>query len=178
MLATWFLPTVLMLGKGRAVLKVLEWKFSTKVPFLIIMFLGVLILEVIGCAASVMERTIRPGDIAWIQNGQTTREQVIGKFGEPNFAFSTTGDFGTGAGEYVEYRQPTPVGNSSAGGLSLEVRPRGGRTAQVYQQPLESTVRSPEAGPAFWVLYDGQGVVKASGFESSPRSVLLVSALW
>ncbi len=139
---------------------------------------GVLILEVIGCAASVMERTIRPEDTAWIQNGQTTREQVITKFGVPNLVATKTGDFGAGAGEYVEYRQPTPVGHSSAGGLSLEVRPRGGRTAQVYQQPLESTVRSPEAGPAFWVLYDGQGVVKASGFESSPRSVLLVSALW
>ncbi len=130
---------------------------------------GVLILEVIGCAASVMERTIRPEDTAWIQNGQTTREQVIAKFGEPNFVATKTGDFGTGAGEYVEYRQPTPVGHSSAGGLSLEVRPRGGRTAQVYQPPLESLQPSPATGPAFWVRYDAQGVVKASGFGSSPH---------
>ena len=136
---------------------------------------AVLLLEVIGCAGA-MEQTIRPEDTAWIQNGQTTREQVIAKFGEANFVATKTGDFGTGAGEYVEYRQPATVGHSSGGGLSLEPRPivglvGGGSSVAsiVYQPPLESLRLPPATGPAFWVLYDGQGVVKASGFGSSPH---------
>lgn len=93
---------------------------------------GAMSLLALGCAAQTMERAIQPEDTTWIQRGQTSRDAVVLRFGEPDLMTSVTGE--AGFGQYAEY-VPRPAPSQR---LATEVEPRSrGATPQVFQPSLE-----------------------------------------
>jgi len=141
---------------------------------------GVLLSLVLlsGCVVGELQQRIRPEDTTWIQRGQTTREEVMARFGEPDRSAPKKDKMGLG--EYVEYGRPLMLDTYTARGYTspFEPRPRGGgpgplggAAPQVYRPPIESIeFPSPaETVQPFWLLYDTQGVVGDFGFGTPPQ---------
>lgn len=125
----------------------------------ILVSLGTLfwLVQLFGCAIGEAPQRIRPADTAWIQKGQTTRNEIVGKFGEPTFRGTREE-----VGQYAEYRwrpesmpalQPTPSGPFP----------------QAYRPPARTTPEAEALGERFWVVYDEQGVVEDFGFGFPPK---------
>ena len=116
-----------------------------------------------SCVTGEPDQRIAPDDVGWIQKGQTTREQIIAKFGPPTFKMPRRVD--QGPGEYAAYRfePPTEV---------LQPRPRGA-LPRVFHPPTERM--SPYGTfqmfrPSFWIIYDARGIVEDFGFGFPPSA--------
>lgn len=128
-----------------------------------------------GCAAADVRALLTPESTTWIQRGVTTPEQVVAKFGVPDW---TSQRIRAGAvTRYAEYDLQAVVETYEVHGYSspFEPRPRGGggtpggAAPEVQRPPLES-IRAAgdgeERGP-FWILYDERGVVIDYGFGAT-----------
>ncbi len=109
-------------------------------------------------------------DVSWIQEGQTTREEVIAKLGRPILTLQTT--YAGEVAEYAEHRtgQAARAQPRGASPLQLEPRPEG-PAPQAFQPPIEAVRESLEdtdIQQKLWILYDKHGVVRDFGFGASP----------
>jgi len=119
----------------------------------------------IGCATDDTVVRILPVDTTWIQRGQTTREQVIAKFGEPRLILQN----GDGVeGQFAEYgSSPTVPSYGQRGGSQVLVPIPQGSFPQVYPTAEQAGILNRELQPLgdrFWLRYDAQGIVHDFGF--------------
>ncbi len=120
-----------------------------------------LFIQLCGCVTDELGRRIRPEDVTWIQKGQTTREQITAKFGQPTFKMDWRYD--NDLGEYAEYRYEHPA-------VTLQPRTQG-PLPQVFRTPSQrlqpyGTIQN--IGERFWIIYDARGIVENFGSESPP----------
>ena len=114
------------------------------------------LLQLPGCVVEDHTLVIRPDDTTWIQKGQTTRQEVIERFGAPRFTGTLEGE-----GQYAEYSPPGP------GVASLEPRPEG-PFPQTYRPPADTMPGAEALGERLWLVYDNQGIVQDFGFGAPP----------
>ena len=120
-----------------------------------------LLIQLCGCVTDELGRRIHPEDVTWIQKGQTTREQITAKFGQPTFKMARRDD--NDLGEYAEYRYERPA-------VTLLPRTQG-PVPQVFRTPsqrLQPYRTIQNIGVRLWVIYDARGIIEDFGFESPP----------
>ena len=119
-------------------------------------WLLLLLMQGVGCVVGDEVRKIRPEDTNWIQQGQTTREQVMARFGKPHFTGAHKG-----VGKYDEYHY------SHEAPVNLEPVPDGAFPLN-FPPPSHSTSQVQSPSERFWIMYDSQGVVQDYGFGAPP----------
>jgi len=141
-----------------------------KAVFQVIVLLPCLLLP--ACVTDDAVIRIRPEDTTWIQRGQTTREQVIAKFGEPSLTLAQRDE--ASLGQYVEYRpSPSPQAYGERGGSQVFVPIPQGPFPQVYPSAEQSGRLSEQLQPLgdrFWLRYDARGIVTDFGFGARPNA--------
>jgi hypothetical protein len=116
-----------------------------------------------ACVADTGMRRIRPDDTGWIQRDQTTREEVIARFGEPSLTLVEEGS----AIQYAEYRSTPEMGTYAERGGSQVFVPIQNPLPQAYPSAEQAGLTRSELQPLgdrFWLRYDEHGVVKDFGF--------------
>ena len=72
-----------------------------------------------------MEQQIRPENITWVEKGKTTKEEIVKKYGKPNFTMPVSSR--QEEGEYVQYSSVRHPDDYPGGNLmdQLDPRPQG-----------------------------------------------------
>jgi len=120
-----------------------------------------------ACVTDNTIRRIRPDDTTWIQRGETTREQVKEKFGEPRLTLAgREGD----QGQYAEYSSSPSIHTyGERGGSQVFVPIPQGPFPQVYPSSEQAGLPNRQLQPLgdrFWLRYNAQGIVEDFGFGS------------
>lgn len=137
------------------------------------LWLFVVVVIVSGCVRAEVGRPISPHDLAWIQKGQTTRAEVVQRFGAPE---SETPDW---AGMHYQITTTTTTttttsnkdGESQQSVTTTTMEPIKPRTKALYlytktEGGLFVGVQTTQE--QFWVTYDENGVVQDLGLQAGP----------
>jgi len=122
----------------------------------LLLLVTAIIVQEWGCVVGGSQQRITPSETTWILKGETTRDQVLAKFGSPHLTERTGG-----AGTYDEYTYHAP------GTLEPQLRPSG-PSVLAFPPPREPS--SPEvATNRFWLRYDANGQVEDFGFDNPSK---------
>lgn len=123
-----------------------------------------------GCATAEIGRQITPEQAVWIQKGGTTRNQIVERFGAPNFEFP----------DYTDSKHQTTTtsttikdGDTSTTTTTIQVQsPKNTKATYLHTKseaavlPFYANVQTTQK--QFWIKYDENGIVQDFGFTGGP----------
>ena len=123
-----------------------------------------------GCATAEVGRQITQDQAAWIQRGVTTRSEVVGQFGAPNFE---SADYSDSKHQTTTTSTTTREGNTSTTTTTTQVQtPKNTKATYLHTKseaavlPFYANVQTTQN--QFWIKYDENGIVQDFGFAGRP----------
>jgi hypothetical protein len=119
-----------------------------------------------GCATAEMGRQITVDQAAWIQKGVTSRNDVVERFGAPNFEFP---DYTNSKYETTSTSTTTKDRDTSTTTTTIQVQsPKNTKATYLHTKseaavlPFYANVQTTQN--QFWIKYDEKGIVQDFGF--------------
>jgi hypothetical protein len=119
-----------------------------------------------GCATAEMGRQITQEQAVWIQKGVTTRNQIVERFGAPNFEFP---DYTDSKHQTTTTSTTTKDGDTSTTTTTIQVQsPKNTKATYLHTKseaavlPFYANVQTTQN--QFLIRYDENGIVQDFGF--------------